>query len=503
MRFGTFHYIFGTQYRGQTEVDDLTSDASAFLSGAVPALQVNPNLPEDPIPSAVSFPFFSQNKTTSNEVRLQGDHEPLFGSVTYDYLVGLFTMTEHASGNWSIADPTWNVDKGPNTVPILTAGGLILGQNGFGDFKTNAIFADLTFNLTQKLSVGGGARFSRDTFSSAEYSWGDGYVGLAANGGTVGDNLSAPGVPSMVGTIRQSNVTPRAIVSYQIDPDRMLYLDAGKGQRLPETLPDPTYWDVNDQPNCAAIAKQLGVYNAALDGTKSDTVWSYDLGLKSAWLDHRLILDAALYDVRWTAMQLNVHLSEFTTACNNIINANVGDVESKGVEFTGKYAPIDSVILGTSFAYDDAGLSSNAAGVLSSVGTPLLKGDTVTPTPPWQANVNAQYQFAAPYIDAHGAGDAKGYVYVDWRYVGQRFDDVLGNRDTLTEREPFFVAESYSLADLRLGVTTAGWAASVYCTNVLDRRAMYASYVESWFPNQRIVSVSQPRTVGFDINLYF
>ena len=79
----------------------------------------------------------------------------------------------------------------------------------------------------------------------------------------------------------------------------------------------------------------------------------------------------------------------------------------------------------------------------------------------------------------------------------------MGNRDTLTEREPFFVAESYSLADLRLGVTTSGWGASVYCTNVLDRRAMYSSYEESWFPNQRIVSVSQPRTVGVDVTLWF
>jgi outer membrane receptor protein involved in Fe transport len=506
MGFGSLHYVFGSQYRSQTESNDFTNDAVALLSTAkVNALQVNPALPKDPLPGPVLFPFFSQNKSTSNELRLQGSHEPLFGDLTFDYIVGLFHMTENASGNWNVADPSWDVDKGPNTEPILTRGGLILGQDGWGKFKTSAVFSDLTLNVGPKLSIGGGARFSRDEFSSAEFTYGDLSSGLAINGATAGDNLNGPGKPSMVGTIRQNSVTPRGIVSFQIDPDRMLYFDAAKGQRIPESLPNPKYWQNpgSANPECQALAKQLGVYDAAVNGTKSDTVWSYDLGLKSSWLDHRLILDPAIYDVRWSGMQLNVHLNQVTDACNNIINANVGDVESKGVEFAGKYAPVDSLVLSASFAYDKIGLSQDVTGVTSSLGTPLKKGDTVTAAPEWQGNASIEYTFPAPYLAAHGSSGAHGYIYADWRYVGERFDAVLGNKEALRQKMPFFVAEPYSLADVRLGVMTGGWTASVFCTNLFDKRAMYSSYEESWFPNQRLVSVSQPRTVGVDFTLYF
>ena len=44
---------------------------------------------------------------------------------------------------------------------------------------------------------------------------------------------------------------------------------------------------------------------------------------------------------------------------------------------------------------------------------------------------------------------------------------------------------------------------SLYCSNLLDKRAMYASHQTTWLPNQRIVSVSQPRTIGFDLKVTF
>ena len=504
MKFGTLSYIFGSQYRSQKETIDFTSEAPFLLYGEVPALQVNPNLPADPIPSPTTFPFFSQNKISSNELRLQGKKEPLFGSVTFDYLVGLFHMTENASGNWTIADPTWNADRGPNTVPILTDGGLILGQKGGGDFSTSAAFGDLTFNLTSKLSIGGGARVSRDTRTSAVYTYGDASSPIyeASNGATVGSDLNGPGEPSQVGTAHDSSLTPRGVISYHINENQMLYFNAAKGQRAPESLPDPTFFK-NSTPECYALAQSLGLVGPAETGTKSDTVWSYDLGLKSEWLDHRLVLNPALYDVRWTGMQLNVLLNQFNAACNQIIAANVGDVEIKGVEFSAKYSPIDDIVLAASVAYADSGLSHDVQGVTSSLGTPLKAGDSVTEAPPWQANASAQYQFPVPYISANGSSGARGFLYADWRYVGERFDEVIGNKDALRVQMPFYVARSYSLTDVRMGLTTEGWTGSVYCSNLFNKRAMYASHQTAWLPNQQIVSVSQPRTIGFDFTLWF
>jgi outer membrane receptor protein involved in Fe transport len=496
MRFGSLNYIFGSQYRGQTETLDFTPITPYLLSsGSTFALQMNPNLPEDPLPSATVFPFFSENRTVSNELRLQGNDEPLAGPLTFNYVLGLFRMTEKADGDWAIKNPTWNTDKGPNTEPILTTGGLILGQTGGGDFSTSAAFGDLTINIAHKLQIGGGVRFSRDRRTNELHTYGDAETGTAASGATVGSDIYGPGVVTS-GIAHDSSVTPRAFVSYRFDEDRMVYLNAAKGERAPESFPNPKYFE-KSTPECIQLAQNLGLYEPALEGTKSDVVWSYDLGLKSAWLDHRLILNPAIYDVRWSGYQLNVLLNNFSAACQQIIDANVGDVEIKGVELSAKYAPIDSLVLTGAFTYSHAGLAKDVQGVTSTLGTPLKKGDTITEAPPWQINATAEYTFPVPF------SGAQGFVYGDWRYVGERFQQVIGNRNELRIQQPFNVAHSYSLADLRLGVQTERWSGSVYCTNVFDKRAMYASQKVVWFPNQRVVSVSQPRTIGFDFSLYF
>jgi iron complex outermembrane recepter protein len=502
--FGTLNYVFGAQYRSQSETIDFTPLAPALLSGVLSALQVNPALPEDPIPGPTIFPFFSENRTRSNELRLQGEGKPLFGSVTFDYVLGFFQMSETAGGHWAIYNPTWNADKGPNTVPILTAGGLILGQNGGGDYDTKAGFGDLTFNLTSKLSIGGGVRYSRDNRSSALPTYGDAVTGLAANFATVGSDLNGPGEVEGVGSASDSSVTPRGIISYHLDDKRMLYFTAAKGERVPQSYANPKFFD-NIPTQCHDLARSLGLETPALDGTKSDTVWSYDLGLKGSWLDHRLIMDVALYDVKWSDLQLNVLLNQFKTSCNAIIAANVGDVDIRGAEFSAQYAPIDDLILTTSFAYADSGLTHDVAGVTSNLGTPLRKGDEVTSAPPWMVNASAQYMFDAPFLKAKLNSPARGYARVDWRYVGERFDESLGNRDALRADRvrSLYVAAPYTLTDVRAGITTSRWEASVYCSNLFDKRAMYASHQTSWYPNQRIVSVSQPRTIGFDIKLNF
>jgi iron complex outermembrane recepter protein len=506
--FGALNYVFGSQYRSQSETIDFTALAPALLSGAVPALQKDPALPPDPLPSPTVFPFFSQNRVVSNELRLQGQNKPLFSSpVSFDYVFGVFDMSEKASGHWEIANPQWNADKGPNTVPILTAGGLILGQNGGGDFRTKAVFGDLTLNLTRKLSVGGGVRYSHDTRTSALPTYGDSVTGLAANGATVGSDLNGPGEIEGYGNASDSSVTPRGTASYRIDDDRMLYFTAAKGQRSPQSFANAKFFD--DIPtHCRALARSLGLESAALEGTKSDIVWSYDLGLKGSWLDRRLVIDAALYDVRWSDLQLNVLLNQFDASCQAIIAANVGQVDIRGVELSARYAPVDSLIFTTDVASANSGLTHDVPGVTSSLGTPLKKGDEVTSAPRWTVNASAMYTFPVPFLQQNLpslGGEARGFGRVDWRYVGERFDESLGNRDAL-RADPvrsFYVAAPYTLTDIRAGITTSKYSGSIYCSNLFDQRAMYASHQTIWYPNQRIVSVSQPRTIGFELKLTF
>lgn len=508
--FGDLNYIFGNQYRSQSESIDFTPLAPLLIQGAIPVLQANPALPADPIPGPTVFPFFSENRIVSNELRLQGQNRALgfslLGSpLTFDYVIGLFDVSEKANGHWEIADPTWNASKGPNTLPILTAGGLMLGQEGGAIYTSDAVFGDLSVNFTPKFTIGGGVRFSHSkNHSDGLPTYGDVITGLASNGATVGSDLSGPGQVEAAGTQEANAVTPRVTASYRLDDDRLLYFTASKGQRLPQSFKNPQFFQ-NQLPQCEALAGRLGLLDAALNGTHSDTVWSYDLGLKSVWMDHRLLIDVALYDVRWTGMQLNVLLNQFDAACNAIIAANVGDVDIKGVEIETQYVPINDLIFTASVASADSGLTSDVAGVTSSLGTPLKKGDEVTSAPPWTANASAQYIFNVPFVQKALPGNSKGYALVTWRYTGERFDESLGNKAAL-RADPvrsFYIAPAYRITDARIGLTSSRWEESIYVSNLFNTRAVYASHQTSWLPNQQIVSVGQPRTIGVDFKVHF
>ena len=81
-------------------------------------------------------------------------------------------------------------------------------------------------------------------------------------------------------------MTPRYSLKYRFDDQRMMYMTAAKGDRMPTSYPNPTFWQTPGTPQnpvCQDLAHQLGIYDAAIAGTTTDTVWSYDLGLRSTW----------------------------------------------------------------------------------------------------------------------------------------------------------------------------------------------------------------------------
>jgi outer membrane receptor protein involved in Fe transport len=125
--------------------------------------------------------------------------------------------------------------------------------------------------------------------------------------------------------------------------------------------------------------------------------------------------------------------------------------------------------------------------------------------PPWTVNLSAQYIFGLPYLETRLGGNAKGYARVDWRYTGERIGESLGNREALRADRvrSFYVASPYQLTDVRVGLTFGNWSGSLYASNLFNERALYASHQTSWYPNQRIVSVGQPRTIGFELKLTY
>jgi iron complex outermembrane receptor protein len=520
--FGSIEFVSGYFTRGLDETIDFTPFAPTQLNGSgANAFRRSIDfdgpggLPPDPIPSATPFPFKTQSRTVSNELRLQGEGKPFFGSMTFDYVAGGIYVTEKRHGSFIIANPLWNENRGPNTTMILTEGGLISGSQGGADFKSSAYFADVTLNFTRKLALSLGARYSESESFTRQESWGDVISGRYTNGVTVGDDLSAPGNltlsgPAAMGTIKGDAFTPRASLSYKFSDDRMIYFTAAEGERLPSGPPNPNYWgDITNggvsgyHPSCRPLAQELGVEDDSLKGTTSDTVWSYDLGLKSSWLNRRLLADIAVYRLDWEDLQNSVQLSAYNAACLAVIPANVGSVTVEGVELQLTYLPIDTVTLNASLGYTDAQVSETVAGLRDSLGQPLEKGDAISNVAPWTAALSAEYRFVLPALFGDSRSDA--YARFDWRYRDERLGANIGDEASLRAdpARSMFISPSYTLMNFRTGATFGQWSASAYVNNLANTRAVYGSHRQAWFPNTKMTGISAPRTIGVTLTRRF
>jgi outer membrane receptor protein involved in Fe transport len=500
---GSLQYVGGYYQGRNSETTDNTPQIPTLLAGAVPVLDKDGpgGLPPDPFPAASSFPFRTKSDIVTNELRLQGQGKPLFGGVTFDYIVGLYYHDENRGGTFSVSVPDWNLNKGPNTVPILTADGIVLSSVGRGHYKNKAAFIDLTFNLTDRLSIGAGARYFEQDFHSYEWRYGDFYSGRAANGVTVGDNLLVQDTPANVGNISENGVTPRATISYHLSDNKMVYFTAAQGKRLAQGFPNPTGLASN-APKCTPLAQSLGVLDDLQNGTKTDTVWSYDLGLKSKWLNNRLLANIAVYHLIWSDLQQSIQLVQYDPDCNAQIPANVGEVTSDGIEAELAYVMNEHWQFNSALAYTDARFTSIPAGVGSSLpGVDLKKGDRLRMVSPYTATFGAEYDFRFPQILGRSFN---GYLRADYRYIAERMNN-YGDEDLLRAdpaRSRFF-ANGYALTDLRLGAEEGDLAMTLYISNLFNHLAIYESSQEVFQPNLRSGSVSQPRTIGFTVSKRF
>ena len=93
--------------------------------------------------------------------------------------------------------------------------------------------------------------------------------------------------------------------------------------------------------------------------------------MKTALFDHRLTLDAAVYNIDWRKIQVTATQAGFSYTVNG------GKANSRGFEGSAVYSPVAGLRLGFAAAYTDATLSEN----VPSIGG--LDGDRLPYAPKW------------------------------------------------------------------------------------------------------------------------
>jgi iron complex outermembrane receptor protein len=278
------------------------------------------------------------------------------------------------------------------------------------------------------------------------------------------------------GKSKGSGVTPKVAVDFDIDDDLLLYASAAKGFRAGGAL--------NPVPEavCGTYLGELGLSSAP---TKydPDSLWSYELGLKSQFAQRRLTVNTAAYYIDWSEIQQQVNLQ-----CGFNFTGNFGSAISRGFELETRWRATGDLTLGVNAGYTDAYLSDTVEG------TPGQKGDRLLNVPEWTASAVVEYE--RPVF-----GKLLGFVMGDYSYAS----DVLAEYD---DTSPWRERKDYDIVNLRIGVRDADerWRVSLFADNLLDTHASVGNAFSTTavvIPTTRSLAVNRPRTIGLNLQLGF
>ena len=335
----------------------------------------------------------------------------------------------------------------------LGAFGAVINQNtSLQETAHTGIYAQGTFDLTERLALTAGVRYSEDdkTFQTGRVSaWDYELVALASQLGlapitvppTLGCNPIPTGscvsVPTVSGGEKFDSTTPRLALEYQWTDDVMLYLSASKGFKAGGT---------NDNPIDVGIAFQ------------PEEVESYEIGVRSEFLDDRVRINVTYFTMDYYDKQITVAPTSaqagFVNPCFDRCILNAGDGEIDGVE------------LETLFAVTDRfELHANAA-TLDAAWTRVVPGAGVSLSSDFALAPELSYNFGGRF-DAPTRNGGTVSLMADWSYKDQQ--------ETSPQDSTTLTLPEYDLLTLRLKYASADgiWDASVFCSNCADEEYVF------------------------------
>jgi iron complex outermembrane receptor protein len=319
--------------------------------------------------------------------------------------------------------------------------------------KAYGLFGSATYQLTDQLSVTGGLRYNDDKRD---------FVAVRSK------DTQFPGfLQNPLGTVRRdvsdNNLTWDLSGTYAATDDVNLYARVARGYRAPSIQGRILFPPATSRPLESGVT--VG---------KSETITSYESGIKSTLLDGRARFNIngfyyELKDAQLTAVGGGVN-------ANRLINAEM--VRGYGFEADIEFKPVPQLLLTAGLSYNntsiqDTGLTTAACGATRvdtfpnvSLCTPLdpivvaaapfsaaivnIDGNSLPQSPKWIANWTARYGVPV--------GDGEVYAFTDWAY---------------RSKINFFLYESVEFQDkrmleggLRVGYKTDAYDVSAFVRNI-------------------------------------
>jgi outer membrane receptor protein involved in Fe transport len=332
------------------------------------------------------------------------------------WLLGAFAQRRAYRGTQAFPAPGLVADD-----PALDlGGGNVAVVRASSDQDQAALYGDVTWRFGRWEAALGGRAFRFEDHSRLRA------IGLLGN--------SASDLRAV-----ERGFTPRASLRYRFASGTNLYFSASEGFR-PGGANDPAG---SELPACQAQLAALGL--ASFPATfASDSLWSYEVGLKGDWLDRRLSASVSAYAIDWRDIQTDVVLP-----CTGlVIGINANRARSTGLEIDLQARPHARLALELAASFNRARYVDDVPGLGIGAGLPLPGAPRVA----WNA--------AATWLfDRRNAS-----LRVEHVFVGGSLND------------PFSPAPlrigGYHLTHVGAGCDRGRWRIEARLRNAFDKRAV-------------------------------
>jgi iron complex outermembrane recepter protein len=388
-------------------------------------------------------------KSTTHELRVTSNQSDsklkwVVGFYSDDYDTGLLSVqTEVENTN----DPSW--------APGMFEGFEAVKIGGPETFKEKAVFGEVSYDFTEKLTIlAGGRYFDWTVFNDQELT----YFGTNYN--------------QISGEVTSNDSFFKFQADYRPTEDSIIYLTRSEGFRF------------------GGFNPFVGLEGIGADVLRfdPDKLINYEIGFKTSWLDNRLVINGAIYQSDWKNVQLVVRAAPpspwaYTT--------NAGQLDAKGaeLEFITQDLLFPGFYFAGSFAYNTNEFADDVDP--NNSGSPLIqKGDKLRRTPKHTWSLDAGYDFVVNDMDA--------FVRANYWHKDKTTTEGYNGGDGIIP------IPAQNVINASIGMSKDNWALKVYADNLTDALPLlqvFPNAGDNTLPAR--ASSIRPRTFGIQLSYKF
>jgi iron complex outermembrane receptor protein len=348
--------------------------------------------------------------------------------------------------------------------------------------EDKAVFGEITYDLTEKLSLTGGLRYFKYENSLI------GFYGFGLTNdftGSTGEKSCATPPPPLSGinggpcinvdkNVDDTDFTYKANATYRIDEDKIIYATYATGYR-------------------PGGVNRRGTFPPY----KADFLDSYEIGWKTTLADGRLRFNGAAFWQQWDDFQFSFLGDNGLT---NVKNAD-GGATIPGIEAELEWAATDDLLLSGGLMWVkpelDGGFCEELVPLADCAPEDFAPDGTTLPvTPEFKANAVARYNYSLGSID--------GALQAAVVYQGSSRSALL----PADEQQLGGEQDAYTITDISANAQINSWIVELFVDNLFDERAELYRYAQC---DEQICAAysstytitNQPRTIGIRLGQKF